>query len=174
MWFQLNFRTLHPLPPIVSGWGHSSCLESLYIELVWLSAEGWVQGGMGVQRLMTLGNQSSSPLQMGTSGGWDLPPLRWDEDPTWRGEDPSPPGGELLLLFQCFLSSRIIIISITGNPTWEGEDPASPPPATLPMLINGYCHIHQERYSFSSRYGVIQCKLYRSCSISIPMARNNS
>ena len=101
-----------------------------------LSAAGGVLGGMGVQRLMTLGNQSSSPLQMGTRGGRDLPPSRWDEDPAWRGEDPPPPrGGELLL-------TRIIAFIITDHHINRELIPPGmgkihlPPAATISMFIN--------------------------------------
>ena len=73
-----------------------------------LSAAGGVLGGMGVQRLMTLGNQSSSPLQMGTRGGRDLPTSRGDEDPSWRWEDPPPPGGGAVAILPLLLLSRII------------------------------------------------------------------
>ena len=85
---------------------------------------------MGEQRLMTLGNQSSSQLHMGTIGGRDPPTPRRDEDPSWGWEDPSPPGGEADVTFPMLFIIKditIIIIIITVNPSWGWEDPLPPP-----------------------------------------------
>ena len=93
-------------------------------------------GGMGVQRLMTLGNQSSSPLQMGTRGGRDLPTSRGDEDPSWRWEDPPPPGGGSC----CYSTIAFIITDHHINrefiPPGIGKIHL-PPAATISMLSHG-------------------------------------
>ena len=48
-------------------------------------------GRLGKPGLMTLGNQSSSELQMGSSRNRSPPSPRRDEDPSWDSEDPPKP-----------------------------------------------------------------------------------
>ena len=89
---------------------------------------GVKRGGEGGSVSSTTRNQSSSPLQMGTRGGRDLPPSRWDEDPAWRGEDPPPPRGGAFINTDHHINRELI-------PPGTGKIHL-PPAATISMFIN--------------------------------------
>ena len=93
------------------------------------------KGGEGGSVSSTTRNQSSSPLQMGTRGGRDLPTSRGDEDPSWRWEDPPPPGGGSC----CYSTIAFIITDHHINrefiPPGIGKIHL-PPAASIPMFIN--------------------------------------
>ena len=77
---------------------------------------------MGEQLLMTLGNHSSSQLQMGPNQKRGPPTLRRDEDPSWDCEDPlqlleEAPGAHAML----FIIKIIVGIIIKQIPPEPGR-----------------------------------------------------
>ena len=107
---------------------HSSCLESLYLLSLYNELSAAVQRGVGELRLMTLGNQGSSQLQMGGNRNRAPPSPNRDEVPCLDWEGPHQLREELH-----FTNAALFIIKIITNhhptvdPFWSWEGPRQLP-----------------------------------------------
>ena len=99
---------------------------------------------------MTLGNQSSSKLQMGSSRNRDPLKLSRDEDPSWDLEDPPKPRRKpsrtysVLFIVKTFINHHLIV-----HPSWGVLESLIAPPlfvtiwsGAFTMIINCYERLH--------------------------------
>ena len=107
---------------------HSSCLESLYLLSLYNELSAAVQRGVGELRLMTLGNQGSSQLQMGGNRNRAPPSSNRDEVPCLDWEGPHQLGEELPITNTAlFIIRNIENHHPTVYPYWSLEGPPQLP-----------------------------------------------
>ena len=103
---------------------------------------------------MTLGNQSSSKLQMGSSRNRDPLKLSRDEDPSWDLEDPPKPRRKpsrtysVLFIIKTFINDHLIVY-----PSWRVWEssvalPCCDPPHDEPSLNWWYPCSKEDRWPF--------------------------
>ena len=103
---------------------HSSCLESLYLLNLYNELSAAVQRRVGELRLMTLGNQGSSQLQMGGNRKRAPPSPKRDEVPSLDWEGPHQLGEELPITNTAlFIIKNITNHHPTVDPFWSWEGP---------------------------------------------------